>query len=279
MPKLRIDDDELPDDLDDVEYDRERRDYEKYEGEQPPKDTFLNGYVKNVWWTETNGGDRMLKVLWIADGNTGETEQYNGLDVWENMALTANAKFKWGPFFEYFGLTIRLLKTKSMYDDDNESDLGVPITKIGSKFVPGEDCRVGIITSREKYKGEWQTHVAEWVDEEEPEEEELEDEEELDEEEELEEEDEGEEEEDEEPEPPARKRPAAARPTAKRPAAASTAKTSARPKAAASASAKSAPAKAPARPARPAAKAPAKASARPASTKRRSAAVDDDPPF
>jgi hypothetical protein len=270
VPKLRIDDDELPDELDEVEYDKERRDYEKYEGEQPPKDTYLLGYVKNVWWTENSSGARMLKVLWIADGNTGDTAEYNGLDVWENLTLTGNAKFKWGPFFEYFGLTIRLLKTKTIYDDDNESNLGVPITKIGSKFVPGEDCRVAIITSREKYNGNWQTHVAEWLDEEEPEEEEVEDEE-LEEEELEEEEDvEDEDEEDEEPEPPARRRPApAARPTAKRPAAASTTKTSARPKAAASASAKS-----------PAAKtATKKPATRPASTKRRSAAVDDDPPF
>jgi hypothetical protein len=266
VPKLRIDDDELPDDLDDVEYDRERRDYEKYEGEQPPKDTFLNGYVKNVWWTETNGGDRMLKVLWIADGNTGETEEYNGLDVWENMALTANAKFKWGPFFEYFGLTIRMLKTQALIDED-EDNIGAQIKKIGKKFIPGPDCRCGIITSREKYNSKWQTHVAEWVDEEEPEDEdpdeELEDEEELEEEEEL----EDEEEEEEPPAPPKR-------PTARKPAAASTAKTSARPTAAARPSAKSPAAKTAA-----AKKPAAKASTRPASAKRRSAAVDDDPPF
>lgn len=275
MPKLRIDDDELPDDLDDVEYDRERRDYEKYEGEQPPKDTFLNGYVKNVWWTETNSGARMLKVLWIADGNTGETEEYNGLDVWENLALTGPAKFKWGPFFEYFGLTIRMLKTQSIYNDDDEGDLGVPITRIGKKFIPGPDCRVAIITTREKYNGKWQTHAAEWLDEEElDEDEELEDdEEELEEEEEL----EDEEEEEEEPEPPKR-------PTARRPAAASTTKTSARPKAAASASAKSPAPKAAANgtrrtAAKPATKTSTKTSTRPASTKRRSAAVDDDPPF
>lgn len=272
MPKLRIDDDELPDDLDDVEYDRERRDYEKYEGEQPPKDTFLNGYVKNVWWTETNGGDRMLKVLWIADGNTGKTEEYNGLDVWENLALTANAKFKWGPFFEYFGLTIRMLKTQAIIDED-EDNIGAQIKKIGKKFVPGPDCRVAIITSREKYNGKWQTHAAEWVDEEFDEDEELEDEELEDEDEELEAEEPEEDEEEEEAPPPPR------RPTARRPAAASTTKTSARPKAAASASAKSASAKAPARPAaRASAKPAAKTSARPASTKRRSA-VDDDPPF
>lgn len=269
MPKLRIDDDELPDDLDDVEYDSTRRDYEKYDGEQPPRDTFLLGYVKNVWWTETNGGDRMLKVLWIADGNKGAAKKYNGLDVWENLALTANAKFKWGPFFEYFGLSIKMLKSQSIIDEE-EDNIGCQIKKIGRKFVPGEDCRVAIITSREKYNGNWQTHAAEWLDEDE----EPEDEDELDDELEDEEEEDLEDEEDEEEAPPTPKRP-----TARKPAAASTTKTSARPKAAASPSAKSAPAKAAARPARPAAKPAAKASARPASTKRRSAAVDDDPPF
>jgi hypothetical protein len=279
VPKLKIDDDELPDDLDEVEYDKERRDYEKYEGEQPPKDTFLNGYVKNVWWTETNGGARMLKVLWIADGNTGELEEYNGLDVWENMAMTGPAKFKWGPFFEYFGLTIRMLKTQALIEED-EDNIGAQIKKIGKKFIPGPDCRVGIITSREKYNGNWQTHVAEWLDEEELEDEEPEEEEELDEEEEEEEDLEDEAEEEEEPEPPKR-------PTARRPAAASTTKTSARPTAAARPSAKSPAAKsngtkststAPKRSVS-GTKPAVKPTARPASTKRRSAAVDDDPPF
>lgn len=265
MPRLKIDDDELDDELDDVEYSEGT--FERYDGEQPPKDTYLRGYVKGVWWTESNAGDRMLKVLWVADGNTGDAEEYNGLPVWENYVLTAAAKFKWGPFFRQFGLTIKLLKTKTVIaaDDDN---VGAPITKIGP-FAPGEEsatARAAIITSREKYKDAWQTHVKEWLDDEEPEDEE-EDEEELDEEE----EEEPEEEEEEAPPPPRTPKTASGK-TSARPATkpAVPAKSAATRTSGAKTSATT----------RPAAKAPARPAAKaPARKGRASAGYDEEPPF
>lgn len=287
MPRLRIEDDELDvDELENAEWDESKK-FDKYDGEIPPKDTVLVGYLKNAWWTETSNGDRMIKVLWVADGNTGDEEEYNGCPFWENLALTAAAKWKWAPFFRQFGLTVKMVKTQTMIAEDDDN-VGAPITKIGKKFVPGEDARCGIITGREKYKGDWQARVAEWMDEDEAlagkdeEEEELEDEleeEEPEDDEELEEEDEDLEEEEEEVPPPPR------RAAAKKPAAASSTKSSAQ-KAGAARPSRPSP---PARPTRPAAKAASngsktaakKPATRPAARSRKGASdgYDDEPPF
>lgn len=169
MPKLRkqatakIDVDEM----EAAEY--SEGSYAKYDGEVPPADTILTAYIKSMWWAETQNGDPMLKVLVVAEGNEGEEEEYEGLPMWENMALTPAAKFKWAPFFDHFGITVADAKNKVIVSGEDDQ-LGEPVTKIGS-FVPGSDeswCRV--ITSREPYNGNWQAHVAEWLDYEEPEE-------------------------------------------------------------------------------------------------------------
>ena len=194
MPKLKITDDELDvNDLEDAEY--EDRDFETYDGEQPPKGTVLRGYIKNVWYTFTKNDDPMLKVLFIADGNEGDEEQYNGLPVWENLALIRSVKFRWQPFFDTFGLSIRLVKTKTIIAEEDESQ-GAPIQKIGT-WKPGEDARCKIITGREKYGENWNTKIGKWLSDEEPEDPE---------------EDEFEEEEEEEPAPPPRTRKPTAKP-------------------------------------------------------------------
>jgi hypothetical protein len=270
MPRLKIDDEELDDSLDDVEY--SENDFARYDGEQPPVDTWLRGYVKAMWWTYTKNEDPMLKVLWVADGNEGETEEYNGLPVWENMALTASAKFKWGPFFRHFGLTIKYLKTKLVIAEDDDPTMGAPITKIGTLLAPGEDsanARCAIITTREKYNNGWQPHVKEWLDDEEPEDEEDSEEEE----EELEEEEDEEESEEEEPPPPARTRRTASGKSSAQPATkpASSSRTAAT---------KTSGAKTSAAAKKPAAKTSAKpASARGKRAGRASGGFDEEPPF
>jgi hypothetical protein len=269
VPRLKIDDDELDDSLDEVEY--TEGSYQEYDGEQPPKDTWLRGYISKMWWTYTKSEDPMLKVLFVADGNEGETEEYNGLPVWENMALTASAKFKWGPFFRHFGLTIKYLKTKLVVAEDDDPTMGAPITKIGTLLAPGEDsanARCAIITSREKYDNKWQTHISEWLEDDEPEDDEEESEEE---EEELEEEED--EEPEEEPPPPARTRRAA------------TGKGTAQPATKSATSSKTATTRTSGAKTSAAAKKPAaKTSAKPASARgkragRASGGFDEEPPF
>lgn len=165
MPKLKVTDDELDvEELEDAEY-NEDGDFEDYSGEQPPKGTILRGFIKKMWWTYSQNDNPMLKILFVADGNTGDLEEYNGLPVWENAVLIPSVKFRWQPFLDTFGLTIRDVKTKLYVsaDDDNQ---GAPIEKIG-KWEPGEDARCRIVTKRERYQGEWNTKVSKWLDDEE----------------------------------------------------------------------------------------------------------------
>lgn len=240
MPKLRISDDELDiDELEDAEYSED--DYVSYSGEQPPADTVLDGYIKSAWWTETSGGDRMIKLIFIADGNTGEEEEYDGLPVWENLPLTSNAKFRWKPFIDSQGITLLDIK-KKLYVSPDDDNIGAPIEKIGT-WEPGEDTRARIITKVDRYDGKASTKVRKWLDPEEvldDEEEELEDE------------------EPEEEAPPPRRTRTAARPARGTERAATPAK-----------SARTA--KAPTR--------GGKAATRPARRSRREAGYDEEPPF
>jgi hypothetical protein len=270
MPKLRPADvaDLDVDELEAAEY--SEGNFVSYSGEIAPADTILRAYVKNIWWTKSSSNNSMLKVLLIADENEGDLEQYNGMPLWENMVLTAPAKFKWAPFFEHFGISIRDVKVNKAgksnvtlaAEDDSQ---GAPVTKIGS-FVPGEDsdeawCRV--LTTRESYEGKWQAHVGVWLDYDEDEGDEEPDEEPDDTEEEPEEEDETEEEPEEEPEDatPVRGRRTAAK--ASRTAPASSPRTTAR---------KPAPSRS--APAKKAAAAPAKRG-----RGRAAAGSSDEPPF
>jgi hypothetical protein len=251
MPKLRDTDDLDVEYLDSVEYSTES--YSDYAGEVPPIGLELTGYVKRLWWTRTavkpdgTGDDPMLKVLWIADGNEGDLEEYNGCPFWLNAPLVPGAKFRWDPFLLAYGLTLTEVKTKT-YVAKNEDQNGFIIERIGT-WKPGaerDEAWARIITGQEPYNGVPQARAAEWIawdaeetepedeapeDEEPEEEEELEDEAEDEAEEDEEEEEEEEEEADEEPEPPARTRRAA---TSRRAAPAARASTRAAPAARAS---------------------------------------------
>jgi hypothetical protein len=171
VPTLKLEDDEFDiDALEAAEYDPDAEvQFEKYSGEQPEADTILRAYLKSMWLTYTaekpdgSGGDPMLKLLVVAAENTGTEAEFDGLPIWENLALTPASKFKWKPFIDHFGLTLKQIKTKMVVADDDDN-VGAPITKI-DKFVPGSDeswCR--IVTSREKYQGNWQTHVGRWLE-------------------------------------------------------------------------------------------------------------------
>ena len=150
------------DELDSIEYSTET--FESYDGDVPPKDLELTGYVKKMWWTRTTNNDPMLKILWIAEENTEELEEYNGCPFWLNYALIGGAKFRWAPFLDNYGLTLKQVKNNidvAEKDDQN----GAPINKIGN-WKPGEEsdeawCR--IVTGRERYNGEWKPAVAEWL--------------------------------------------------------------------------------------------------------------------
>jgi hypothetical protein len=161
MPKLKMEPGDLANikELEEAEYEAGAR----YQGEVPPTGTMLNFRVTKIWWTYTENDDPMLKVLSVAEDNPGDLEEYDGLPCWDNMALTTGAKFKWDPFLDHFGLTIRDVKAKTMVDSDDDN-IGAPITAI-SKWKPGSDAAtfVGVV-SKERYNGKWQGHIAEWLD-------------------------------------------------------------------------------------------------------------------
>lgn len=277
MPKLKLEDDELDvDELEEAEY--TEGEFESYDGEIPPKGTRLIGYVKSIWYTRTKNDDAMLKVLFVADGNTGAEEEYNGLPIFENAALIPGAKFRWAPMMKVFGITLRDVKNKMVAESTEDDQFGAKLKSIGS-LVPGSDeSWFTVQTGRERYDGAWQARAAKWFpyedpeDTVEPEDEEEDTEVEV---EEVEDEDVAEEPEDEEdtpeeePAPPARGRRAAATKTAAK-------SDTKKPAAKAAAPARGARTASSGRTAKPAAKAAA-----PARGRRSAAAAveDDEPPF
>lgn len=172
MPKLKRD--EVADIdvkvLDEQEY--TEGDFDVYEGEIPPANTELTGFVKNLWWCRTaekddgTGLDPMIKVLWVAADNEGENEDYNGLGIWENLVLVPGAKFRWAPFLDVHGITLKSIKTDTYVgDEDDERVGGAPIEKIGS-FEPGEDSDAAwsrVITKKRFWNDEWRAEAKKWL--------------------------------------------------------------------------------------------------------------------
>jgi hypothetical protein len=148
-----------PEELD-VEW--EDSDFESYDGEQPPTGTILRGYFKKAWWTYTKDDTPMIKVLWVAADNTGKLEEYNGLPIWDQLVFKTSAAFRYGPWLQITGVTLKQIhKNTTLADDDD--NVGAPIEKI-AKWAPGEDAEASVITKRVKYQGEWKVEVGKYVD-------------------------------------------------------------------------------------------------------------------
>lgn len=180
MPKLKTSETSFdPDELEGVEYNEE--DYQTYVGPPPPGGIILNGFIKRMWLTETKAGADMLVVLFEAKENVGGYAKYDSWGTWERLALQANTKFRWQPFLDATGLTLKQLKTQ-MYTEEEEDGTGLPIEKIGN-WVPGEDsdeAYIRIVTKNDYYNGERRAIVGkflEWDDPQGPEDEEEEEEE------------------------------------------------------------------------------------------------------
>jgi len=161
MPRLKPEDTDFDlDELEEAEY--TEGSYTSYDGKVPPNGTIVGGNVKKMWWTRTQNDDPMIKMLFQADDSTHDGE-YEDLPVWENMALTAGAKFKWAPFLDFFGLTLKEVKTKTFVADEDDPQMGAPILKVGTWEVDGEESFARIVVKRERYDGNWQAHVGEWL--------------------------------------------------------------------------------------------------------------------
>lgn len=150
-------------DIDELDVEWSDSDYGDYEGEQPPTGTVLRGGIKKMWWTFTSNEDPMIKALWVADGNTGKLAEYNGLTVWDNIVFTPKAAFRYGPFLQVLGLTLKQVKTM-LYVADEDDNIGAPIERI-AKVAPGtESTECGVVTKRRKYNGEWSVNIAKYIE-------------------------------------------------------------------------------------------------------------------
>src|SRR6266567_2384587 len=161
MPRLKDAEVLDVDELEEAEY--EEGDFQKYTGEIPATGTMLVFRVTKMWWTYSSNDDPMLKMLCVAEDNPGSLEEYDGLTAWENMVLTASAKFKWAPFLEHFDLTIRDVRNKLIVADEDDTQ-GAPITKIARLIVGSDDFLFVGVVSKERYQGKCQAHISEWLD-------------------------------------------------------------------------------------------------------------------
>jgi len=175
MVRMKLDRTEFdPDDLD-VEWE-EGQTFTKYDGDIPPVDTVLIARITKMWWTQTNDGSAsMIKMVAVAEQNTGDLEEYNGLDSWENLTFKKTAAFRYGPFLAHFGIAYKDIFNKMDVEEEDDR-IGTPINKIGNWVVGSDDALCRIVTGRDKYKGKQQSRIEGWLDYEEPDDEDDEDE-------------------------------------------------------------------------------------------------------
>lgn len=161
MVKVQWDDDDIDwKGLSDEDY--EDDDFEPYSGPEPPANTLLDGDIKKIWLVDSQAGNKMLKVLFEADGNEGDNAQYDGCPVWDNVVFTSKeAKFRWQPFLDMIGITLLDIKKRTTIEDDEGDNIGLVVEKIGKVSFP---CAARIRTGVEK-KGEYKgsIRVAKWL--------------------------------------------------------------------------------------------------------------------
>lgn len=154
---LKIDDDDLDVEELDVEWD----DGPRYSGPIPPEGTVLNGRVERMWWTYAGDGTAMIKLIVVADETAGPCE---GLTCWENLVLKKTAAFKYGPFLEFFGLTLADVKNKTFVSEEDDPKNGAPIEKI-ARWKPGTDAALCAFTvTHDVYEGKLKAQVGEWLE-------------------------------------------------------------------------------------------------------------------
>ncbi len=161
MVKMRLgaefDTDEL-----DVDYD-ERDDIIDYDGPTPKARMELPGRIKNLWYLTSSNGNPMFKVIFEAEtAGHSKLAAYDGCPVWDNITFTPGAAFRYQPFLQLFGLTLRDVKSRMDLEED-ETRMGRKVLSIG-RWEPGSDeamCAIKIKT--EFYEEERQVRVAKYL--------------------------------------------------------------------------------------------------------------------
>jgi hypothetical protein len=168
VPKLKTTDTSFDiEEMEEAEYEEQ----ERYVGPEPPAKIILNGYIQRMWLTETQAGADMLVVMFHATDNVGSYAKYNGWVRFERIALQPNTKWRWKPFLDATGLTLKALKTPDVESMEPDSRNGLVITKVG-RWKPGEDsddAYVRVLTEDDFYNGERRAQVAKFLEWDEPE--------------------------------------------------------------------------------------------------------------
>jgi hypothetical protein len=169
--------------------------FKRYTGDVPKTGTILVHRVTKMWWTQAEDGTSMIKALAVAEDNTGEKKKFNGLPTWEYLVFKPEGAWRYVPFLQCFGITLRDIKNKMVVSDEPDN-IGDVIESLGGWEVGSDDALCRIVIQRKKWEGDFQSRVDRdgWLP--------LEDEDEEDED--VDEDDIEEDDEDEEDEPPAR---------------------------------------------------------------------------
>jgi hypothetical protein len=160
MAKMKWDNDIPWKDLHDEEFDEDDR--QDYDGPIPPRNTLLKGNIDKMWLRESEAGNQMFLVLFVADGNDGEKKQYNGFSAFESVVFTSpKAKFKWQPWLDTFGITLKDIKLKTDVDEDDESDIGIPVNRVGALRLPAACQIITDLERKGEYKGD--ARIKKWL--------------------------------------------------------------------------------------------------------------------
>ena len=118
--KLKVGPDFDEEELENAEYE-DRQDFEEYDGPEPKAKTILPGRIEAMWATTSRNGDLMFKVLFVAetDGHSNtELRKYDGWQGWDNIVFIESAAFRYKPFLEATGITLRDIRRATEVEDE-----------------------------------------------------------------------------------------------------------------------------------------------------------------
>jgi hypothetical protein len=131
MPKVVVDTTNVPD-----------SDFKSYDGPVPPAGQY-RAILKKAWWTKSQGGKPMLKMIFELNTTHAEKKVYNGYPVWHNITNEQSTAWKMKELFVALGTG-----PKSGIDFDEKGN----VTKIG-RATPGK-TEVLLKGKAGKYQGQ-----------------------------------------------------------------------------------------------------------------------------
>jgi hypothetical protein len=132
--------------------------FKRYTGDVPKTGTVLIHRVTKMWWTQAEDGTSMIKALAVAEQNTGEKKKFNGLPTWEYLVFKPEGAWRYVPFLQCFGITLRDIKSRMVVADEPDN-IGDVIESLGGWEVGSDDALCRIVINRKKWEGDWQSRV------------------------------------------------------------------------------------------------------------------------